>query len=318
MANPSISVIIPAFNARAYIAHALASVLAQSRPADEIILIDDGSTDDTASALQPFNSRIRYIRQPNQGAAAARNAGIAVSRGEYIAFLDADDLWHPRKLELQSKALTSRPDLALLGTQTFPAGSPLPNIDGAANISCDPISWPRLVVKNRFVTSSILAHRRRIEEIGLFDPSLHGPEDHDLWARVAERYAVANLALPLTGYRIRPESLSHRPDAMGRGMLDLLHKLDTRSAWGSRRLLRRRAYGYCHYARAYLYLAAGYPQTAIRDIVRSLLWYPLPYRRDEIRFPLARCRMVLALVERLCINRSRPAQPFKSNMMEAA
>lgn len=103
-----ISVIIPAFNAALYLGEAIESVLDQSTPADEIIVVDDGSDDDTAGVADKF-SRVHVIRQPNQGCAVARNTGIAASSGEWLAFLDADDLWLPEKLSLQADYLKNNP-----------------------------------------------------------------------------------------------------------------------------------------------------------------------------------------------------------------
>jgi len=96
----TVSVIIPAFNGAEFVAAAIESALAQTYADTEVITIDDGSTDETAAVLERFGSRIRVIRQPNRGLAAARNAGIALAGGEYVALLDADDTWEPAFLEL--------------------------------------------------------------------------------------------------------------------------------------------------------------------------------------------------------------------------
>src|SRR4051812_1301977 len=99
-----VSVIIPTYNSAALLAQAIASVLAQSVLPAEIIVVDDGSTDATEQLVQCHGSRVKYVRQRNQGVSAARNRGVASASGEFIAFLDADDVWHPRKLELQMAA----------------------------------------------------------------------------------------------------------------------------------------------------------------------------------------------------------------------
>src|SRR5205085_5389257 len=114
-----ISVVIPSYNCGNYVTAAVDSVLAQSRPADQVIVIDGGSRDDTADRLRPYAGRVEYVRQDNGGVSTARNHGIQRSNGDLIAFLDADDVWHPRKLEFQVAALAARPDLSLLGTDTF-------------------------------------------------------------------------------------------------------------------------------------------------------------------------------------------------------
>lgn len=286
----TISVIIPAFNSAALVTQAVDSALAQTLPPNQIIVVDDGSTDDTRARLASYSDRIQYFHQPNRGVASARNTGLAHASGDLIAFLDADDVWHPRKLELQQAALSASPEIILLGSQTFAwPGMPLP-VGGENKLSR--IKWHDLAVKNRFVTSSIVAFRATIERAGGFDSALQGPEDHDLWLRIAEEGAVANLEQPLTGYRDIAGSLSRQAPIMRAGMRRILAKLDDRNAWRGRSVLRRRAYGYCEYSCAYMSGAAGMPATALGELARSLLWYPLPYGRAEVRFPLARLRML--------------------------
>src|SRR5262245_42395210 len=110
MSTPLISVVIPAFNSAATLPRALASVFAQTCTQYEVIVVDDGSTEDLVAALQPYRARINLVRQSNAGAAAARNTGVRHARGKWLAFLDADDFWHRRKLELQLQACEARPD----------------------------------------------------------------------------------------------------------------------------------------------------------------------------------------------------------------
>src|SRR5262245_22134264 len=215
----NVSVVIPTYNSGPLVVEAVRSVLAQSRPAAEIIVIDDGSTDDTRERLADFASQIRYIHQPNQGVAAARNHGVRAASCEWVAFLDADDVWHPRKLEYQLVALEARPDLVLLGTATldWPVCSwPADALNGPRQPI--QVEWKRLLVKNYFTTSSVMVRRSILEQAGPFDTTLQGPEDYDLWLRIAELGPVANLPLPLTGYRAVSGSLSRQAARMERDM----------------------------------------------------------------------------------------------------
>jgi glycosyltransferase involved in cell wall biosynthesis len=295
----SVSVVIPTFNGGPWIAQAVESVLAQSvRPA-QVIVVDDGSTDDTRRRLAPHMDRIRYLVQPNQGVAAARNHGVARSSGELIAFLDADDVWHPRKLELQLKAMTDHSALALLGTAVYDWPSPtVPEPDPSA-CRPTPVPWRQLAVKNFITTSSVLVRREALEKAGPFDTELRGPEDYDLWLRIAETAAVANLGLPLVGYRTVPGSLGRRAATMESGLRRILRRLDDRGAWRGDWLLRRKAHGYCGYSCAYLHAMEGNQRAALSRILVSLATYPLPYRSDEVRFPLARLRMLTMILRRL-------------------
>ena len=117
MDAPLISCIVPVFNGERYLPETLESVLAQTYRRREIILVDDGSTDGTAAVANSYRGRIRYIRQPNAGEAAARNRGLSMAGGEFVAFLDADDVWHPEKLERQIARFRERPELHLCFTQ---------------------------------------------------------------------------------------------------------------------------------------------------------------------------------------------------------
>jgi len=113
MIYPTISVIIPVYNREQYVAEAIRSVLAQTHPATEIWVIDDGSTDNSAAVIQAFGDTVRYYRQPNGGAAAARNQGVELATGDFLAFLDSDDRWLPHKLALQLAEFEQNPDLAM-------------------------------------------------------------------------------------------------------------------------------------------------------------------------------------------------------------
>jgi len=113
-APPLVSIVIPAYNAAPFIAETLESALAQTHAHREVIVVDDGSTDDTESRVAPYLGRIRYVRQANAGAAAARNAGLRMAAGDYIAFLDADDVWQPEKLEIQLRVAARHPESCMI------------------------------------------------------------------------------------------------------------------------------------------------------------------------------------------------------------
>jgi glycosyltransferase involved in cell wall biosynthesis len=288
-----VSVIIPTFNSGAVVTQAIESVFAQTLPALEVIVVDDGSNDDTRRRLAMYEGRVRYLFQENKGVAAARNLGLREAKGELIAFLDADDVWHPRKLELQTAAMS---DLAMIGTRLFDWPGEFPDPKQG---SIQRVAWDELAVRNYFVTSSVILRRDILARVGTFDTNLHGPEDYDLWLRIAEVAPVGNLMLPLTGYRTTPGSLSQQGGMMRAGLRRILRKLDQRNAWRGRWLLRRKAYSYCNFACAYMDGAAGRPARGLAQLAESLFWYPLPYRRREVRFSLARLRMWPMMILRL-------------------
>jgi glycosyltransferase involved in cell wall biosynthesis len=301
-----VTVIIPTFNCGRWIGEAIESVLRQTIAPSEIIVVDDGSTDDTAAALARFGSRIRCIVQANAGVAAARNAAMREANGDWIAFLDADDVWHPRKLEIQLRAIEQDPGIALLGTNLVPwPTESLPNMVDSFLPRVKEIDRAAMAVKNHLTTSSIMMRRSVAQRVGEFDVALCGPEDHDYWLRVAEVARVAILPLPLTGYRCVPGSLSKRAVVMEAGMQRILRKLDARDFWRGDRWLRRRAYSFVDYSSAYLYGTAGNQRAAIRRLLNSILWYPMPQRPAEVGIAYPRPkRLAVALLRLLRVKRA--------------
>jgi glycosyltransferase involved in cell wall biosynthesis len=294
-----VTVIIPAYNSRPWIREAVESVLNQSAPASEIIVIDDGSTDGTSAELAGYGSRVQCVSQANSGVAAARNAGLRHATGELIAFLDADDIWHPRKLEIQMRVMADDPGIGLLGTRVFDWPAPhVPDVGGedVSRVTC--FGQGHMAVKNHLVTSSVMVRREVVKRAGEFDPLLRGPEDHDYWLRATEVTRVGRLDAALTGYRRTAGSLSTQTATMEAGMRRILQKLDERG-WPDGRRWRRRAYSYSHYSWAYMQSAAGRPGRALKELAKSVALYPLPYERMEVSMSLARPRMFGVLMLRM-------------------
>jgi glycosyltransferase involved in cell wall biosynthesis len=305
-----VSVVIPTYNSGRLVTEAVESVLGQTAVPAEIIVVDDGSSDDTRDLLMAYQGRIRYIFQKNAGVSAARNHGLCQASCELVAFLDADDLWHPRKMEFQVEVLAGRPDLGLLGTAVFDWPVPvLPAVDAPTPEQIVVIPWQKLVVKNYFTTSSVIIRRSVLDRVGVFDTHMQGPEDHDFWLRAAEVAAVANLQAPLTGYRTVQGSLSKRAGTMQTGMRRILGKVDERRGWQGRWLLRRKAYSYFNYSCSYMYGAAGHYAVALGNMLKSFAWYPLPYRRSEVRMPLARPKIFLTTLWRMLRGSKNVARP---------
>lgn len=188
--NPLVSVIIPAYNAAAFMSDTLDSVFGQTFRNHEVIVVNDGSSDteQLEQVLQRYPSNLHYIKQENQGAAAARNAGLRAATGDFIAFLDADDTWLPAFLDKQMELLkSSNADLVFADALLFGDS----HLDGRTFMQMDP---PRgevsaenlLAVKVTVLTSTVLARKAPILEVGLFDVSLRRGQDFDLWLRLAK------------------------------------------------------------------------------------------------------------------------------------
>jgi len=300
MNPPRFSVIIPSYNAAPLVVQAVESVLAQTHAAHEILVIDDGSTDDTAACLEPYQDRIRYLHQSNAGVAAARNRGLAEATGDWIAFLDADDVWHPSKLARQARVIAEHPQVGLLATLCYdwPAAGH-PELPSGSDHKIAIVPFESLVVRNQIVTSSVVARREVIDQVGGFDPRMQGPEDYDLWLRVAERTPVLLLETPLVGYRDQPVSLSKNAERMEQGMRLILDKLDERGHLRNRPWLRRKTRGYFQYTFGYLHYCIENYQKAVRSMMMSFWFYPLPYERAHVRYTFGRARLLVAALRKM-------------------
>jgi glycosyltransferase involved in cell wall biosynthesis len=302
MAGELVSVVVPTCNYGRYISEAVASVLAQRYPHVEVVVVDDGSTDDTPHRLEPYRDRITCIRQENQGVSAARNTGIRAARGEVIALLDADDVWHPRKLELQMRCLAEHPEIGLLGTDLFADSRDCwPAVADPPCLDILPLRLDDLVYRTCFAPSSVLVRRRRLDAVGLFDPGLRCAEDRDLWVRIAGRFPVAKLPLRLMWYRTHPLSLSANPARSEQNERRMLHRaFATLPALRRRPLLRLKTLSHASFNAASLYGARRRWLSALGRLARSLLLWPWPYRRQDADGRLCpRMRMAAVLLLRM-------------------
>ncbi|MFB9991314.1 glycosyltransferase family 2 protein [Deinococcus oregonensis] len=202
---PMVSVIVPAYNAASYLPDALNSILGQTYPHLEVVVVNDGSTDDSAAVLAQFqaqDSRVKVVHQSNLGLPSARNTGIAASAGELLAYLDADDTIHPEKIERQLAYLQQHPEIDLVYSDYCRADQDL-NL-----VSEEVIGIKRLpldeayVYTNVFPVMSPLLRRRLADRVGDFDPSLRAAEDWDYWLRCQRAGQFGYLPGFLSVYRI--------------------------------------------------------------------------------------------------------------------
>jgi glycosyltransferase involved in cell wall biosynthesis len=200
-----ISVVIPTYNRATIVPRAIESALSQTRPADEVIVVDDGSRDDTASTVARFGDRIRCIRQENGGVSKARNAGVLAATGDWIAFLDSDDVWIPRKLETQVRQLAQHPSAGVHAANgVYPAenGADLNLLEmrGEHELAEKAALVDRpfnRALRCCFLIQGCVARRELLIAAGLFDPILNLFEDMDLFARMAARSAFVMGGAPL-------------------------------------------------------------------------------------------------------------------------
>jgi GT2 family glycosyltransferase len=230
--SPTVSVITPAFNAAPYLDHTLESAIRQTFTDFELLIVDDGSTDETRQIAERYaarDPRVHVIHQDNRGIAAARNAALSRARGRYFALLDSDDLWFPSYLEEQLAMLLRHPDVAILSANALNFGGPLdgePLLQYAAHQGIHVVSLLQLVQVEDSLSIQAIFRRDVPAEIGAFDENLHRSEDYDFWLRAA--YAGFRIAInpkPLGLYRRRPDSLSAQEAVMLDAMRQPLWKL---------------------------------------------------------------------------------------------
>lgn len=214
--SPRVSVVIPVYNGMAYLRETLESVFAQTCPDFELIVVDDGSTDDTPRIIASYGSRIRSFRQPNGGGASAINLGIRQARGEWIAWLSADDLWSPTKLEEQVGAIDARPFIGLLYSDFVTIGA-TGNVLSRVHLPPPPSRRGCVVelMRRCFINGcASLIHREVFARIGLFDEKDRITYDYDMWLRLAPHFDIRYLPEVLASYRVHPGQLSRREEAM--------------------------------------------------------------------------------------------------------
>jgi glycosyltransferase involved in cell wall biosynthesis len=295
-AEPSVAAVIPVYNGAAFIADAIESVLAQTHPVAECIVVDDGSTDATAEVARAFGDRVRLIQQANAGVSAARNRGAAASGARYVAFLDADDAWAPRKLERQLAGAREldRPGLVVCDLELFGEGGaelgrvamrPGPGtlrdmvlFEGVETVSC---------------SSTALLERALFDALGGFDPELSQSADWDFLARALLAGPVVSVPEPLVRYRVHGANMSRNVALLEHDMTHAFAKLFARSDLPPDvRDSRRRAEANLHRMLAGSYFRRRAPVGFVRATARSVARDPAALRYYAA-FPARRARAAL-------------------------
>lgn len=205
MSDPVVSVIIPAYNQAQYLRQAIDSALEQGDISLEVIVIDDGSQDETPEVLKEYEGKIRVLRKDNQGVARARNSGLEIAKGEFISFLDADDIWLPGHLAKAMKVFERETEVGL----TYCDAKVIDEASRFKKLRCSPrtASLESLVLGNFITTSSVVLRKESLDKCGIFDPAFrYASEDWDLWMRIADKYQLRHTGETLVEYRRHSES----------------------------------------------------------------------------------------------------------------
>lgn len=291
MLQPLVSVVIPNYNYAHYLPQAIDSVLSQSYPRVEVIVVDDGSKDESTTIVEKYGERVRLIRQQNQGVAAARNRGVAESSGEFIAFLDADDVWLPTKLERQVARFQNEPNLGLVhcGVEEIDENGAylrtcLDGLEG--QVAADLLLLKRAVILGG--GSALMVPREVFTTIGGFDVRLSTSADWDLFYRLAAHRPVGFVHEVLVGYRMHGSNMHGNIRLMEHDML-LAYSKAFSDAEPEMQRLRRKCYGALHLTLAGSYFRSGKHLDFTRHMLKSLwrtpesliyaLAFPARYRR---------------------------------------
>jgi len=213
---PRVSAIIPTYNRKAFVLEAIDSVLAQTYEDYELIVVDDGSDDGsddgTGEVLKQYGARVRYVYQEHRGVSVARNRGLELARGEFIAFLDSDDLWLPQKLQMQVAFMDAHPQVQICYTDEIWIRRGVRINPRKKHAKYSGWIYPHCLPLCIISPSSALMRRDLFAEVGSFDPDLPVCEDYDLWLRVAARFPVffipEHLIIKRGGH---PDQLSRQP-----------------------------------------------------------------------------------------------------------
>ncbi len=269
-----VSVVIPYFNRAEWLKSAIDSVFAQTFPDYEIVVVDDGSAEIPSFLLDRVDPRVRYVRQPHLGASAARNHGIRIATGTYVAFLDADDMFRPDKLKIQVGQMNIRPEIPLSHTSYDRVDVDGKHLQKVAAGTFGGSVYPAIVMHCPIATPTVMVRRDAFSGLRhAFDENVTLGEDIILWVDIARNHEVMGIDQPLTEVRIHGRNASADAAAQYRGGLNILrHAFHEDPQLGV--VFRRRALAnLCSYV-GRLYLQQGERATAVRYLIRAVAYWP--------------------------------------------
>jgi glycosyltransferase involved in cell wall biosynthesis len=289
---PLVSVVMPAFNCARYIDEAIQSVLCQDYRNLELIVVDDGSTDGTYERAVSYGGCVKVLQQRNQGAGAARNRAVLESKGDILAFLDADDVWLPGKLKAQVTHLQRNPDVGVVygrwadwlpqtdGSFSLAASYATPFDDEGVDETWSGWLYPRILLSSLIHIISAIIPRAVYDRVGGFDEGLRTGQDYDFWIKVTRVFRVHKLSMMVALYRLHGSNNTKRPQAQSNAYRLLARAVEQYGLTGpggdtlSHREINRRLADVC-FRFGYLHLRRGDPSVAASAFLRSLRHYPL-------------------------------------------
>ena len=276
---PTVSIIVPTLNDIEYISKALESIFVQSFKDYEIIIVDGGSTDGTLEVLKQYEGKITFFRQKGKGVSQAKNEAIGRAKGEYITFLDADDLWYPEKLKVQIYFLNAHPEYGFCSSDVDFFNEEGIIINGAISREKNPRSglvFDDLFCNNFISSATIFLRRNCFDKAGLFNESIFFAEDTDMWLRIAKYFQLGYIPRILAKYRVHAQARTQQFDKHYASLERIYEKLikDDPQYFSKRKSLIRRAYYNLYRRWAYRYFEVKEYQLAREIYIRALKHQP--------------------------------------------
>jgi len=275
-AQPLVSVITATYNMGKYLPETIDAILAQDYPALDLVVVDDGSTDDTPEVLARYagDDRVTVITQENQGQTVAKNRGITAARGEIVGFCDADDVWLPGKLSRQVPCFAANDRIGVVyGNMIYVdgEGEPLPiaGLQGHSGRITE-----QLLIDNFVAFPTVMVRKSILEEMGGFDESLTMSIDYDLWLRISVKYHFLHLDEPLANYRIWEGQMSHKTGERLDNFFRLLDRFLAENPRAASPAAVRRGYAHAHVTRGHWHGTEGRKGQALRDFGRAFAQRP--------------------------------------------
>jgi glycosyltransferase involved in cell wall biosynthesis len=302
------SVIVPTFNSSLVLERAVKSVLNQSLSPLELLVVDDGSTDNSEEIIRAYGDRVRYFRLSHTGfPAIVRNHGILKCRGTHVAFLDSDDAWHSDKLAKVAEAISEHPDAGVYYSDFIAVDENLQfgNLVRCRNISQN--AYRSLLGANPIATSTVVVRRECFSACGMFREEIRGPEDWDLWIRISRKFAIVHIPLPLVEYTQHKTvpCLSSSPDFFSnqRKVVERAFEADPEITGMQKRCI----LSSLHYGAARAEMFRRRDGAAVRHLVSSLRYNPI-YLQSYAFLPIASIKFLVRATARFRILGSSASQ----------
>ncbi len=287
----SVSVVIPSYNYAQYVVEAVESALRQAHPPLEIIVVDDGSTDNTAEVLQPYLNKIRYIHQKNSGLSAARNTGIRAARGTWVGILDSDDIWFENKLDLQMQCAAHHPGACLIGA--YDEGSRRRRNQDQGQLFTL-LTTSDLLGGIPFGASSAVARKDCLERAGGFNERRRSVEDREMWLKLTLNGFAARVNMPLWRYRKHPNQMNANPERMAENYESILSDFFTHHP--EHGADKNYAFAYFHYDTAAAFYSTGKRSRALRHLFHSYSFSPTTLAQRGAENTFSRTAILLKIL----------------------